>query len=82
MWRAWRADEKRVLPPRFAVGDRVMAKRPLGGFWRPRVPRGTRGVIIGRGELNDYTVAFGNGECVNAPGAALAEWLPPPPGPG
>jgi hypothetical protein len=46
--------------PRFDVGDRVVAARAVGGLLRPRVPAGSRGIVIGRGVDDRYTVAFGD----------------------
>ena len=31
----------------FELGDRVVATHDLGGFWRPRVRRGSLGIVIG-----------------------------------
>lgn len=33
-------------PPRFDVGDRVVAVENIGGFLRPRVAKGSRGIVI------------------------------------
>jgi len=37
-----------VEPPRFDVGDRVIAVKNVGGRLRPRVARHSRGVVIAR----------------------------------
>jgi len=37
-----------VEPPRFDVGDRVIAVENVGGRLRPRVARHSRGVVIAR----------------------------------
>ena len=50
-------------PPRFDVGDRVLAARRIGGLLRARVRAGTPGVVIARGLDDHYTVAFNSSGC-------------------
>lgn len=33
-------------PPRFDIGDRVVAVENIGGFLRPRVAKRSRGIVI------------------------------------
>jgi hypothetical protein len=47
--------------PAFDVGDRVVAAEHLGGFLRPHVRSGTRGVITARVPDGQFLVAFVNG---------------------
>ncbi|WP_037232040.1 hypothetical protein [Rhodococcus wratislaviensis] len=48
------------------LGDRVIAAVDLGGFLRPRIRRGTRGVVIGCGFDGLLTVHFANGRVQHA----------------
>jgi hypothetical protein len=47
--------------PALDVGDRVVAAEHLGGFLRPQVRSGTRGVITARTPDGQFLVAFVNG---------------------
>jgi hypothetical protein len=47
--------------PEFDVGDRVVAAEHLGGFLRPHVRSGTRGVVTARAPDGRFLVAFVNG---------------------
>jgi len=44
----------------FAVGDRVVAARGIGMI-RPRVPRGTEGVVAAHSPVGELEVQFVNG---------------------
>lgn len=46
--------------PAFAVGDRVVAARGIG-IIRPRVPRGTVGVVAAYSPVGELEVQFVNG---------------------
>jgi hypothetical protein len=48
-------------PGRFEVGDRVMARVDIGGIFRPRVRRDTRGVVAGRTPAGELEVHFDGG---------------------
>jgi len=50
-----------VEPPRFDVGDRVIAVEGIGGWLRPRVPRHTHGVVIARKLSGEFEVHFDGG---------------------
>jgi hypothetical protein len=52
--------DKRREPTRFAIGDPVVAKQPIGVL-RARVPQGTRGVIAGVSPAGELEVQFANG---------------------
>ena len=45
-------------PPEFDVGDRVIAAVNIGGIWRPRVPRHTGGIVVGRAPGGELEVHF------------------------
>jgi len=47
-----------VEPPRFNVGDRVIAVEPVGGRLRPRIPRHSRGVVTARMPSGEFQVHF------------------------
>ncbi len=47
-------------PPRFDVGDRVVAVENLGGFLRPRVSRRSRGIVIAVLPDHNLRVHFDN----------------------
>jgi len=47
-----------VEPPRFDVGDRVIAVEHVGGRLRPRVARHSRGVVIARMLSGEFQVHF------------------------
>jgi len=47
-----------VEPPRFDVGDRVIAVEPVGGRLRPRVARHSRGVVTARMLSGEFQVHF------------------------
>jgi len=47
-----------VEPPRFDVGDRVIAVENIGGRLRPRVARHSRGVVIARMLSGEFQVHF------------------------
>jgi hypothetical protein len=46
---------------RFEVGDRVIARVNIGGIFRPRVRRDTRGVVAGRTPAGELEVHFDGG---------------------
>jgi hypothetical protein len=46
--------------PVLEVGDRVYAAENLGGFFRPKVPAGTFGIVIGREVDSKIVVLFAN----------------------
>jgi hypothetical protein len=46
--------------PTFDVGDRVYAAEDLGGFFWPKVPAGTFGIVIGHEIDGAITVLFAN----------------------
>jgi hypothetical protein len=58
-------------PVAFRVGDRVRAVRDIG-IVRPRVPRGTVGVVMAFSPAGDIEVEFVNGRVELLPPAALA----------
>ena len=61
----------------FATGDRVVASCHLGGFFRRRVLRGTRGIVFGLIDSTTLCVEFEGGATldVNADDVVLA--VPP-----
>jgi hypothetical protein len=52
------ASSRTPEPPRFEVGDRVVAISDIGGVWRPRVRRRTRGIVIARAPGGELEVHF------------------------
>ncbi|ELB93677.1 hypothetical protein Rwratislav_07750 [Rhodococcus wratislaviensis IFP 2016] len=48
------------------IGDREIAAADLGGFLRPRIRRGTPGVVIGCTSNGLLTVHFANGRVQHA----------------
>jgi hypothetical protein len=48
-----------VVPqPRLDSGDRVRLRADLGGFFRPRVRRGTTGIVVAPADDSRYWVHF------------------------
>ncbi len=47
--------------PELDVGDRVVAVHHLGGFVRPKVRRGTAGVVVERSPDGTLQVSFASG---------------------
>ena len=44
--------------PRWETGDRVRLREDLGGFFRPRVRRGTDGIVVALAEDRSVWVRF------------------------
>ncbi|WP_143051374.1 hypothetical protein [Rhodococcus koreensis] len=61
------------------VGDRVLAAADLGGFLRPRIRRGTPGVVIGCRFDGLLAVHFANGRVQHASPDELQLAAAPPP---
>lgn len=62
-----------AAPAGFAVADRVRAARDIGAF-RPRVPRGTVGMVMGFSPAGELEVEFANGRVeLLAPDALLPD---------
>jgi hypothetical protein len=64
----------------FILGDMVTLTEPVNDGWRRRVPRGTRGVIIGRVRDGEYIVQFTSGKAATALAGQLRRFTPPLPG--
>jgi hypothetical protein len=43
---------------RFELGDRVRATEDVGGFWWPKVRRGSPGIVVGWGPRSTVLVHF------------------------
>jgi hypothetical protein len=58
-------------PPRFEVGDRVIAVTGLGAV-RPRVPKGTLGLVVASTPVGELEIHFTNGRVELVAPAKLA----------
>jgi hypothetical protein len=58
-------------PPRFEVGDRVVAVTGIGAI-RPRVPKGTLGLVVASTPVGELEIHFTNGRVELVAPARLA----------